>query len=374
MEFPLQGRFERSRAAYRVKSVKRLTIRDVADRAGVSVGTVSHVLNRPEVVAEETRARVLDAIEELGYVRNHAARLLRGIKSQSIALVALDFDNPFFTELARGVEAAASQAGYLVILASSAGDEEREDGTLRMLEEHRVAGILISPASVKPSSRVLEIRRRGTPIVLLDRRRRRRDQCSLAVDDTSGGMTVARHLLSLGHTRLGLLNGPDHLKPCVERRDGFLTVLGEAGLSLAHEHDVETETMTIEAGEAAMRDLLDVRRPPTAVFCGNDLLAIGAERAALARGLSIPHDVAIVGYDDIRFAQTSLVPLTSMRIPSYELGFRAAELLIDEASDGAHHRHQTVLLQPELVIRASTVGTDGRVKRGRARVRAAAAR
>jgi LacI family transcriptional regulator len=124
-----------------------------------------------------------------------------------------------------------------------------------------------------------------------------------------------------------------------------------------------------------MLALLDVGRPPTAVFCGNDLLAIGAESAALARGLSIPEDVAIVGYDDIRFAATSLVPLTSMRIPSYELGFRAAELLIDEASDPAHHRHRTVLLQPELMTRASTVGAGEQgANDGRAGVSAAAAR
>jgi LacI family transcriptional regulator len=354
--------------------VKRLTIRDVAKRAAVSVGTVSHVLNRPELVAEETRARVLAAINELGYVRNHAAGQLRGIKSRSIALVVLDFDNPFFTELARGVEAAASEAGYLVILASSDGSGEHEEGTLGMLEEHRVAGILISPASMKPSAKALEIRRRGTPIVLLDRRRSRRDQCSLAVDDTSGGITVAQHLLSLGHRRLGLLNGPDHLKPCVERREGFIGVLADAGLSVALEHDLEAKTMTIEAGEAAMTDLLARPRPPTAVFCGNDLLAIGAERAALARGLAIPQDVAIVGYDDIRFAQTSLVPLTSMRIPSYELGFRAAQLLIDEAAHGAHHRHQRVLLQPELKVRASTVGPGNGGRVTRRRVRAASAR
>jgi LacI family transcriptional regulator, galactose operon repressor len=334
----------------------RLTIREVAERAEVSLGTVSNVLNRPELVADETRARVLAAIDELGFVRNNAARQLRGIKSASIALIVLDFDNPFFTEVARGVEEAAARADHLVILASSGSESRREDRALQLLEEQRVAGILMSPASTNPNPRLREIRSHGTPIVLLDRHRRRRDQCSVAVDDTSGGRQVARHLIELGHTRIGLLNGPAWLKPCAERRGGLVEIMGDAGLKLAARHEIETDTMTIESGEQAMHELLQRSRPPAAVFCGNDLMAIGAERAALARGLDIPGDVAIVGYDDIRFAATSLVPLTSVRNPAYELGYEAASLLIEEATEPAGHQHRNVLLEPELIVRASTAG------------------
>jgi LacI family transcriptional regulator len=335
----------------------RLTIRDVAERAGVSLGTVSNVLNRSELVAEETRVRVQAAIDELGFVRNNAARQLRGIKSPSIALVVLDFDNPFFTEVARGVEHAAAAAEHLVILASSGSDPAREDRALRLLEEQRVAGILISPASRTASPRLREIRGHGTPIVLLDRHRSRRDQCSAAADDTSGGRQVAQHLLALGHEHIGLLNGPSSLKPCVERRDGFVEVLDKAGVQLDAAHDLVAETMTIEAGEEAAAGLLGRPGGPTALFCGNDLLAIGAERAALARGVRIPEDLAIVGYDDIRFAETSLVPLTSVRNPAYELGFEAARLLIDEATNGSGHRHERLLFEPELIVRQSTRGT-----------------
>jgi LacI family transcriptional regulator len=334
----------------------RQTIREVAERAEVSLGTVSNVLNRPELVAEETRGRVLAAIDELGFVRNSAARQLRGIKSAAIALIVLDFDNPFFTEVARGVEHAAAQADHLVILASSGTAPSREDQALRLLEEQRVAGILMSPATSTPSPRLREIRSHGTPIVLLDRHRRRRDQCSVAVNDTSGGRQVGEHLLSLGHTRIGLINGPRSLKPCAERREGLFSVLSANGVEIAPPHELETDAMTIEAGEAAMTELLTRPKPPSAVFCGNDLLAIGAERAALAHDLRIPEDVAIVGYDDIRFAATSLVPLTSVRNPAYELGYQAAKLLIEEATDGAQHRHQNVLLEPELIVRASTRG------------------
>jgi LacI family transcriptional regulator len=336
----------------------RQTIREVAERAEVSLGTVSNVLNRPELVAEDTRVRVLAAIDELGFVRNSAARQLRGIKSAAIALIVLDFDNPFFTEVARGVEHAAAEADHLVILASSGTAPSREDQALRLLEEQRVAGILMSPATSTPSPRLREIRSHGTPIVLLDRHRRRRDQCSVAVNDTSGGKQVAEHLLALGHKSIGLINGPRALKPCAERRDGLFQVLATHGIEVAAAHEIEKDTMTIEAGEAAMLELLGQPHPPSAVFCGNDLLAIGAERAALGHRLRIPEDVAIVGYDDIRFAATSLVPLTSVRNPAYELGYQAAKLLIEEATDDAHHRHQNVLLEPELIIRASTRGAQ----------------
>jgi len=333
----------------------RLTIHDVAERAGVSVGTVSNVLNRPDVVAERTRERVEEAIEELGFVWNNTARQLRGIRNPSIALVVLDVANPFFTEVARGVERAASDAEHLVVLVTSESSPERETRALRLLDQQRVAGILISPAAQRGSPYLAQLRRHGTRVVLLDRHRSRGDHCTVAVDDTSGASQVARHLIELGHTKIGLLNGPRDLKPCFERRDGFLKVLAERDIELAAGCDVEG-AMTIEDGERAAGEMFDAGHVPTALFCGNDLMAIGAEQAAIARGLRIPDDIAIVGYDDIRFAATSPVPLTSVRNPAFELGFKAAELLIDEVTNGATHKHRSVLLHPELVARESTVG------------------
>lgn len=335
--------------------VARLTIRDVAEHADVSLGTVSNVLNRPDVVAEPTRLRVQAAIEELGFVRNNAARQLRGIQSSAIALIVLDFDNPFFTEVARGVEIAAAETGHLVILASSGSEASRQEEALRTLEEQRVAGILMSPAGNTAPPRLREIRSHGIPVVLLDRHRKRRDQCSVAVNDTSGGRQLAEHLVAIGHRRIGILNGPRHLKPCSERREGIVASLEAHGLSIDSRDEIDMEAMTIETGEAGMNLLLDQPTLPTAVFCGNDLMAIGAERAALSRGVSIPEDIAIVGYDDIRFAATSLVPLTSVRNPAYDLGYHAAKLLIEEATDNGQHEHRNVLLEPELIVRASTV-------------------
>jgi LacI family transcriptional regulator len=334
--------------------MRRLTMRDVADRAGVSLGTVSNVLNRPEVVAGKTRTRVLEAIAETGFVRNNAARQLRAGRGQAIGLVTLDIDNPFFTEVARGVERAADEAGLLLILCSSGGSREREDRQLGLLEEQRVAGILMSPIERNPARSVRDIHARGTPVVLLDRHRSARNWCSAAVNDTNGARLVAEHLVELGHKRIGLINGPVTLKPCAERRSSFVAALSENGLELDPEHDIETSEMTIEAGAAATDRVLEARRSPDALFCTNDLLALGAERVTLARGLRVPDDIAIVGYDDIRFAATSLVPLTTVRNPSFELGYQSTQLLLDEAAEGNRHKHRRLLFEPELVIRTST--------------------
>ncbi len=329
-------------------------MRDVAERSGVSLGTVSNVLNKPELVAEATRRQVLKAIADVGFVRNNAARQLAAGRGQAIGLVTLDINNPFFSEVARGVEEAADEAGLLVILCSSACSLEREERQLGLLEEQRVAGILMSPIERKPCRRIREVHARGTPVVLLDRHRSARQWCSAAVNDTLGARLAAEHLIELGHRTIGLLNGPIHLTPCAERRASFLQVLHDHGLELERAFDVEVSEMTIEAGEQATTSVLGQDKLPSAIFCTNDLLALGAERAALARGLSVPRELALVGYDDIRFAASSLVPLTTLRNPSFELGYESTKLLIDEASEGTEHRHRKLLFEPELVVRQST--------------------
>jgi LacI family transcriptional regulator len=335
--------------------VKRGTIRDVAQRAGVSLGTVSNALNRPQLVAEPTLARIRNAIDEVGFIRNAAARQLRGVRSPAIGLVVLDIDNPFFTEVARGVEAAASEVDHLVILCSSAGDRDRESKQLRLLEEQRVAGVLITPAARRASTLHQQLRERGTPVVLLDRRSTRRDRCSVAVDDVTGGRLAGEHLIGLGHRSIALINGPREIIQCADRRSGFASALEGASLRLAASYDMEMDALTITAGERAATKLLNSRKPPTAMFCANDLMALGAERAAVGAGLRIPKDLSILGYDDVSFAALAYVPLTSVRQPAYDLGRRAAQLLLEEAS-GMPHDHEQVLFTPELVVRESTAG------------------
>jgi LacI family transcriptional regulator len=338
--------------------MKRLTILDVAERAGVSVGTVSNALNRPEIVAAKTLASIEAAMDELGFVRNAAARQLTGAKSPAIGLIVLDIDNPFFTEVYRGVETAANEAGYLVMVCGFAGDPTHERRQLRLLEEQRVAGILATRVG-KGNSRVYsQMRKRGTPVVMLDRHIASREQCSVSVDDVVGGRLAGTHLCGLGHKRLALVNGPRDWSQCADRREGFLDALGESGGKIARGADLEVEKMTIDAGEEMAAKILAAKNRPTAIFCTNDLLALGVEHALIAAGHKVPDDFAIVGYDDVAFATMAFVPITSVRQPAYELGHRAALQLLGEAGEEPH-KHEQVVFEPELVVRAST-GGNGR--------------
>jgi LacI family transcriptional regulator len=333
--------------------VERLTILDVAERAGVSAGTVSNALNRPEIVAEKTLASIQTAMDELGFVRNAAARQLTGMKSPAIGLIVLDIDNPFFTEVYRGVETAANEAGFLVVVSGLAGDPDLERRQLRLLEEQRVAGILATKVG-KGNSRVYsQIRKRGTPVVLLDRRSASKNQCSVSVDNVAGGRLAGEHLRGLGHKRLALVNGPREWSQCADRRKGFLAALEATGAKLPADTDIEVEKMTIAAGEEAAAKILAAKVRPSGIFCANDLLALGVEHALIAAGSRVPEDFAIVGYDDVAFATMAFVPLTSVRQPAYTLGRRAAQQLLSEAG-GEKHRHEQVVLEPELVARAST--------------------
>src|SRR5215471_21834687 len=196
-------------------------IREVAKRAGVSLGTVSNVLNRPEIVALETRQRVQQAIDEIGFVRNGSARQLRAGTSQHIGLIVLDVANPFFTEVARGVEDLANQSGYAVILCNSDDSVEKETHYLQVLEEQRTRGVLITPVQ-NDASYLQRFRRRGIAVVLLDRPSRIKDLCSVAVDDVRGGELATVHLLERGHEQIGFVHGPLSIRQCADRRRGVL--------------------------------------------------------------------------------------------------------------------------------------------------------
>ncbi len=331
-------------------------VKDVARQAGVSLGTVSNVLNRPEMVNPATRSKVLAAIEELGFVRNEAARQLRAGRSRVIGVIVLDVANPFFTDLAAGVEEAAADVGLQVVLCNSAADAEREARYLSMLEEQRAFGILITPVD-NQSAQVDSIRKRGTSVVLADRAAKRA-LCSVSVDDEAGGEMAAAHLLDRGHRRLAFVGGPLSTPQVADRLTGARRAVSavKGGGKAATVTVLETSGLTIGAGRQAGARLADLPlgKRPTAVFCANDLLALGFLQELTRRDLRVPEDIALVGYDDIDFAAASTVPLTSVRQPRAELGRAAAELLIDEVHQRDQHRHRQVVFSPELVIREST--------------------
>jgi DNA-binding LacI/PurR family transcriptional regulator len=341
-------------------------IKEVARRAGVSIGTVSNVLNRPELVATTTRQRVLDAINELGYVRNDSARQLRAGHSRQIALVVLDVTNPFFTDVVRGAEAAAEDHGVMVVVCNSGEDAHREHRHLELLEEQRVRGVLITPVDESPNSRLEQLIQRGTPVVLVDRGSGRHSRCSVAVDDVLGGRLAGEHLVEQGHRHIAFVGGPMSIAQVHDRHAGFAEAIGEqADVSV-----VPTPNLTVASGRAAATQIAtsDPEDRPTAVFCANDLLALGVLQEMTQRGLRVPQDVAIVGYDDIEFAAAAAVPLSSVRQPREQLGRTAAALLLEEIEDDGRHEHRHVVFQPELIVRESSGRPRGRrsaAKKGR---------
>ena len=331
-----------------------VSVRDVAALAKVSVGTVSNVMNRPEKVSAATVVRVQAAIDELGFVRNDAARQLRAGRSRSLGLVVLDVANPFFTDLARGAEDRAAEEGLAVLLGNTDDDLQREAAYLDLFEEQRVHGVLISPLG-DIGDRLTRLRARGTPTVLVDRHTEDRSFSSVSVDDVAGGRLAAHHLLDIGRTRIAFVGGPSSIRQVVDRLAGAREAVAEhpsASLEV-----IETEALSVLAGRAAGERILE-REPgdrPDAIFAANDLLAIGVLQALNMRGdLHVPRDIALIGYDDIAFASAAVVPLSSIRQPSVLIGYTAVDLLLREAAGGAEFEHEQIVFQPELVIREST--------------------
>ena len=335
--------------------VTTYSIRDVAAEAGVSVGTVSNVLNRPEAVAPATRARVEEAIAALGFVRNESARQLRAGRSRTLGLVVLDVANPFFTDVAHGVEEAVAAEGLAVVLCDSAENAERERRYLDLLEEQRVQGILITPVD-GVGKRLRQLRQRGIPVVLVDRWASTRSFCSVSVDDVYGGELAAAHLVDQGHQQIAFVGGPYRFKQVVDRHDGAQRAVTAAGLAASALVKVETPALNVTSGRDAGAEIAELppSRRPTAAFCANDLVALGVLQEMTRRRLRVPDDLAIVGYDDIGFAAAAAVPLSSVRQPRDELGRAAAELLIEETSEDPRHTHRQLVFEPELVIRASS--------------------
>ncbi len=331
-----------------------VSVRDVAERAGVSVGTVSNVMNHPDKVSSATVAKVQAAIDALGFIRNDAARQLRDGRSKTIGLVVLDVRNPFFTDLARGAEDKAADAGLTVTLGNSDDSTTREATYLDLFEQQRVHGVLISPYA-EITERLRRLRDRGIPVVLVDRTSEDRAFSSVSVDDVAGGRLAAEHLIAQGRTRIAYIGG-SAIRQVVDRLEGARqAVAAHPGVTL---ESIETPGLSVIAGRTAGNEIL--ARPaterPDAIFAANDLVAMGVLQALMMQGqggVRVPQDIALIGYDDIDFAAAAVVPLSSIRQPSALIGQTAVEILLEEAADPSVEPRQ-VVFQPELVVRAST--------------------
>lgn len=335
------------------------SVRDVAAHAGVSVGTVSNVLNHPSRVQHDTALKVQASIRELGFIRNDAARQLRIGHSQMIGFIMLQAGNPFFGDVARGAEEAVHGEGLSVLLANSDEDPQREDAYLALFEQQRVHGVLISPVG-HVAERLENMRARGIPSVLVDRHGAESAASSVSVDDVAGGRMAVEHLLSLGRRRIAVLAAHVEIPQVSERIAGAreaVAAVPDATLEVLHIGELD-----VPSGSNACARLLErpLRQRPDGVFAVNDLIALGLLQALVVNaGVRVPQHVAVVGYDDIAFAESAVVPLSSIRQPSRLIGHRATQLLLEHAADPARLPQQ-VVFQPELVVRASTVGAGSR--------------
>lgn len=322
-------------------------MREVAEKAGVSIATVSNVLNRPQVVTDTTQQRVRQAMDELGFVRNGSARQLRAGKSEVVCVTVPGF-TPFYDELIRGVEERASEHGLVVFACATSDDPLKEESYLRVFMEQRVRGIFLTRASKvfqEPGQRVP----RHVPVIFVDLESGLLDHCSSSVDDLHGSVQAVRHLHELGHQRIAWVGPPD-VPQLLKRAEGVRSTAAELGM---HFTEIATAPKTnVQAGQIAALDLHKTGIP-TAVICGNDSMAVGMEMQLAALGYSVPDDVSIVGYDDIEFAAAAIVPLTTVARHPAAIGSSAIDLLLAGCGT-ADHVHRQVLLPSELVVRAST--------------------
>ncbi|MDB6001295.1 MAG: LacI family transcriptional regulator [Rhizobacter sp.] len=326
------------------------TIRDVALLAGVSITTVSHVVNNTRRVSADRSARVQAAIAQLGYQPNAVARSLRVNETRMFGMIVPDNSNPYFAEIARSIEDASFEFGYSVILCNSDEDAFKERAYLELLVEKRVDGIAFV-ATGNHADGLDAIAARGLPVVLVDRDVDSDAWDSVLVHNYKGGREAVAHLIQLGHRHIGCISGPRGLGPSGERVRGYRAALRAADIAADPARIVEGD-FHAEGGYHSMRELL--RRDPaiSAVFACNDMMAVGALRALGEQGLRTPQDVALVGFDDIALASYTQPALTTIAQPYQEIGRRVTQLLVDRANGGTA-APERIRLEPRLVVRAS---------------------
>jgi len=327
------------------------TMRDVARLARVSITTVSHVINGTRFVSPDLRARVLEAMGLLRYRPNMLARSLRLKQSRIIGLLVPDNMNPFFAQLSRVVEDSGFAAGYSVILCNSDGKLEKEQAYIELLAAKQVDGIIL--IATGGDDQIIELLcQTGVPFIMADRRPGTAKVDMVLVDNFGGGYRATRHLLGLGHRRVACIAGPHEAAPSADRVGGYRAALQEVGIEPDEALVVRGDFLR-HGGAEAMCQLLELAEPPTAVFACNDLMAIGALSTLSERGLRVPADVSLVGFDDIPDARLTSPPLTTVAQPIEEIGRRATEMLLERVTSKEPIPHRRLLLDVALVERGT---------------------
>lgn len=331
---------------------RRPTIIDVAQLAGVSKTTVARVISGEDhLVREETRQRVLGAVEKLGYAPNAVAGSLRSDRTYMIALSIPDITNPFWPEVARGVQDTLEKDGYTVVFLNSDWDSARQQKHVEMMRRNQFDGLIINPIGITDST-LIDLH---LPVVILGTGYAATypDFDAVSSDSRQGSRMAVEHLIALGHTRIGLIASPVNRPKAQPHRENYLTVHREHQLAIDEDLIIASD-FTQEGGFIAMQQLLQLSPLPTAVFALNDLMALGAMRAAQQHGLSVPEDISIIGMDDIYAAATMNPPLTTIAKPKYEIGAAAAHFLLDRLNGRTPVQQRHQLLPCRLIVRGST--------------------
>jgi LacI family transcriptional regulator len=329
----------------------RVTIKDIATEAGVSLGTISNVINGNVTVRPATRKRVTEAIRALGYQPSMLARSLRQNRTAMIGMVIPDITNPFFPAVVRGVEDVAFQNSFRLVLCNTDNDSDKEEAYLRELQSYRTAGIILIPSEHSKTISTLYPESSKVPAVCLDRRPEDWMGDSVTVNNTEGVFAATAHLIKLGHRSIAMIVGSLHLQNAVARLQGFRAALRKAKIELNPEYIQEGRFDRL-SGYEKMRILLQQRPQPTAVVCGNDLIALGVLSALREARLRCPQDVSVVGFDDIEVAELTDPSLTTVFQPGYQMGARGAALLLKRMKS-PHDAVQSIVLPTELKVRHS---------------------
>ncbi len=329
-----------------------MDIQEVARLAKVSTATVSRVLNGSSKVRPITAKRVQRVIDELNYVPNTSARYLRAGRTKLFGLIVSDIRNPFFPDLIDRFEALSGNHGIDMVFTHTNYDLKRLDHCLRRMVERNVDGIAVMTSEVELSA-LERVKRRKTPLVLLNQIELDKNFHNIHVDYSEGFEQAVRHLQALGHTRIGFLSGPAGLSSPQRRRSAFASKMKQCGLKVREEF-IATSTMDVEGGFAAMQELLARPRRPTAVVCTNDLMALGAIQAAQKAQLSVPGDISIIGFDDLPLCRMFTPQLTTIALPREEIAESAFSILLKASTPGSKVKIARHSIATELKVREST--------------------
>lgn len=329
----------------RKSSSGRLDIRTVASEAGVSVATVSRVINQLPSVDEKLRKRVWNAIQKLGYVPNTQARALVSGKSKLLGVIISDITNPFFPELIQGFEDKAVELGYETLIGSTNYDLQRMERCIQRMLERKVEGVAVMTFGIEEPL-LDRLSSQGIPMVFIDMAPRRKNISIIPVEYDKGITEAVDHLNGLGHRKIAFIAGPKRLHSAVARLRAFETATANAGLRIPSSYIVDGDHTT-EGGTRGAEHLLSLSTPPTAILCSNDMTAIGAAQAIVRAGLSIPNDISLVGFDDIRMTEFMMPPLTTVRMSGRDIAARAVTALV-------HTSDPVAPVTTTLIVRQST--------------------